>query len=286
MPCPVHAPTANADDSDDRVTPDIARAPEIERLLQRFLNRWRDRVRGLASSLTQALRMGAIDLTSLESISADVSYRFGEWTNDIEILFREHSTDAARAGREVAIRRYGLDVSFDIYNERILDILDHWPVTASKHVADTIEDDVVHYLKGAQKEGLSIPKIADQFQEEYVDGKLKGWKAEQIARDATISPSRAGSHSSYNDAESVGATKWYTAHDSRVRRTHRNADGQVVAVSTPFIVGDGYRAAFPGDPSLPVRLFTQCRCVEIPVFSEQLTKSQWATVQSGGRVWV
>lgn len=287
MSCPVHAPaTANADDSDDhRITPDVTRAPEVERVIREFFRRWKSAINPLANSLVKALLMGAIDLRSTSGIRADVRTQFGEFTNDLEIIFRTQSTDAAKAGRAVAKRRHNLDISFDIYEKRILDVLDRWPVTASQHVSDTIRDDVVHYLKGAQEEGLSIDEIANQFQEEFVKGRLKGWKAEQLARDSTVAPANGGHHTAYSDASNVLAEKWLAADDSRTRRTHNEADNQVVAVSQPFLVG-GFPAAYPGDPSLPVWEFTNCRCSLGAVFEFQLTDSQVAEIKAGGRVWV
>lgn len=47
--------------------------------------------------------------------------------------------------------------------------------------------------------------------------------------------------------------------DHRTRTTHRAADGQRVALASPFIVG-GAELMFPGDPSGPPQETIQCRC--------------------------
>lgn len=52
--------------------------------------------------------------------------------------------------------------------------------------------------------------------------------------------------------------------DHRTRATHREADGQRVALGAPFRVG-GFELAFPGDPSGPPQETIQCRCVQLLV---------------------
>lgn len=59
---------------------------------------------------------------------------------------------------------------------------------------------------------------------------------------------------------------WKSERDSRVRQTHRAADGQVRRLEEPFIVG-GYRMMFPQDASLgaPAKEIVHCRCIMTPV---------------------
>ena len=60
-----------------------------------------------------------------------------------------------------------------------------------------------------------------------------------------------------------GATTktWKTERDNRVRETHKEAEGQTVAIWKPFIVG-GWELMFPGDDSLgaPDEELSNCRC--------------------------
>jgi hypothetical protein len=60
------------------------------------------------------------------------------------------------------------------------------------------------------------------------------------------------------------ARRWQAAEDERTRETHREADGQTVALSEPFTVG---RASldFPGDPSGPPGEIINCRCTTITI---------------------
>lgn len=53
--------------------------------------------------------------------------------------------------------------------------------------------------------------------------------------------------------------RWDTERDRRVRSSHRQADGQLVALSSPFQVG-GFYLLFPGDPIGPPEEVINCRC--------------------------
>lgn len=59
---------------------------------------------------------------------------------------------------------------------------------------------------------------------------------------------------------------WVARHDSRVRESHADADGQVVPVNQPFLVG-GYTMMHPGDRSAPPGETINCRCITVGVDS-------------------
>jgi len=53
--------------------------------------------------------------------------------------------------------------------------------------------------------------------------------------------------------------RWDTEHDSKVRASHREVDGQVRDLAMPFYV-DGFPMQFPGDPIAPPESVINCRC--------------------------
>lgn len=63
--------------------------------------------------------------------------------------------------------------------------------------------------------------------------------------------------------------RWQAANDERTRESHRDADGQEVALNEPFRVG---RASldFPGDPSGPPDEVINCRCTSITVINTDM----------------
>lgn len=258
---------------------------EEERAYREFLRQWDDVASNIQDDVVSEVRHANIDLDDTSTLRAQVSRIVGNFTNDIEILFREQAENAAEAGRQVAARRHQLDIAFDIIPENTLEELNDWAIDLSRHVTDNIADDVASYIRSAHDEGLSIPDVANDLNDEFFDGRLRDWRAEQLARDNTIAPSNRGSHSAHLEADSVVGEEWLATSDDRTRDTHDEADGQVVAVDNTFIVG-GFEAEHPGDPSLPVGEFTQCRCTVVPVFADDLTEDQLTEIMDGERIWV
>lgn len=61
-------------------------------------------------------------------------------------------------------------------------------------------------------------------------------------------------------AQRPGAVKeWVSSHDTKVRPSHRDADGQQVPVGGTFMVG-GFPMRYPGDPLGPPDEVVGCRC--------------------------
>jgi len=269
-----------------RVFSKVDFSPEEERAFQFFLDEYRDRLAPVENDI-EAWLNGATDgdLSSLQSIRAELDSRLGGYTNDFAVVFREGGEQAAQAGRAIAARQHTLDVSFDIVPERTLEVIDEWAETAAGSTLETITEDATRWLRGAHEEGLSIPDISERLNDELFEGRLEDYVAERAARTGTISTSNAGNHSALQDASSVVGEEWLTAVDGRERDDHNEADGQVVAVDTPFEVG-GVFMDHPGDPTGPVGQIANCRCSIAPVFADDLTEEQLAAIEAGERIYL
>jgi len=93
-------------------------------------------------------------------------------------------------------------------------------------------------------------------------------KAVKIARTELGRVNAAGSQLRMEQAkEQVPSMKkqWVTGNNPR--DTHKAADGQVVEVDEPFMVG-GYEADYPRDPGLPAEEVVNCNCIHVPFFEE------------------
>jgi hypothetical protein len=84
-------------------------------------------------------------------------------------------------------------------------------------------------------------------------------KADMFARTATNTAVNAGFESTFKSA-GLAARSWITQRDDRVRESHAAVDRDVVPAGENFMVG-GFEARFPGDPSLPIGLRINCRCI-------------------------
>ena len=256
--------------------------PEVERALRGFFDDYTDALDPIQSDLVDALEDGAIDPTTMRSLDVEVRSVFGEYTNDIEVVYTNGTENGAHAGREAAVRRYPIDVSFDVVPQNVLDEFATWSSQMTGQVMETMTSDVTNLVRGAHKEGLTIDEIAGQVNDVF-DNDLKDWQARRTARTATISSSNAGQHSAYQDANSVIGTEWVATGDSRTRAAHAAADGQVVGTDGTFVVG-GENLRYPGDPSGSASNIIHCRCTTRPVFADAFTPSEIATLRSGGRI--
>jgi hypothetical protein len=97
------------------------------------------------------------------------------------------------------------------------------------------------------------------------------YRAETIGRKETITSLHTAQDQAMQQAAAVGNIDqrdvsyiWHTAHDDRVRETHRPMDRQVRQMGTPFTTGAGVHLMYPGDPSGPAAEVINCRCWREP----------------------
>ena len=112
-------------------------------------------------------------------------------------------------------------------------------------------------------QGKSIPGIAKDLQTRMPE--MNKSSAIRTARTAVTNAQNAGRQDSYVAAEKMGIEmerEWVSALDARTRPEHAEADGQVVGVDKPFIVG-GEKLMFPGDRSGSGWNIYNCRCTQI-----------------------
>ena len=98
---------------------------------------------------------------------------------------------------------------------------------------------------------------------ERLDAEESQWKmrANLIARTESTGVANYGALQAMA-YEGVAEKQWMATNDVRTRTSHREADGETVALDGMFSVG-GANLAFPGDPTAPVRETANCRCTMI-----------------------
>lgn len=127
------------------------------------------------------------------------------------------------------------------------------------HVTTTTYEAIQRAMMDGVTAGESIDDIAARIRQVFAQADEV--RAVTIARTEVIS--------AYNGAATFGVTQlsadvvagqeWIATRDGRTRESHASADGQVVAVGQPFVVG-GHEGAYPGDPVLPADETVNCRC--------------------------
>lgn len=123
----------------------------------------------------------------------------------------------------------------------------------------------------AEREGRTLTQAEiDPMVRAYRARALR-YRAEAISRKETITALHQAQEMAMQQAIAKGAVDrtavtfiWRTAHDKRVRDSHRTMDGQVRREGVPFVTGAGAHLLFPGDPSGPASETVNCRCFREP----------------------
>ena len=114
----------------------------------------------------------------------------------------------------------------------------------------------------AIEQGLGADETAAWIEREIP----KQWKikskfnALRIARTEIIAASNEGAFKGASDTGLELNKIWLTAMDGRERQSHAAANGQSVAMSDMFTLGDGVRISKPGAKGAPPEDVINCRC--------------------------
>ena len=161
------------------------------------------------------------------------------------------------------------EVDFDVWDDVIDMTLPHiieWLETYSFKFAKQVSETTIRMLRDELEEAFKNHEDIDSIMKRVAkifDLSEKGWRAERIARTETIRAANKGSLEGYRQA-GVRKKEWVTAIDERTRDWHAEADGQIVDIDKPFIVG-GEALMFPGDPNGSPGNTINCRCTVAPV---------------------
>lgn len=175
--------------------------------------------------------------------------------------------DAEAAALLAEARRYGvaLDVSWTIVSPMAAAAVANLG-TRIAYVTEAERARIMAVLEAAFLDGASVRDAAAALR--AAEG-LSRARAALIARTelnavsnlASLAVVRSGNYAAVRAGESAlfASKLWIAANDSRTRATHRAANGQVVRVGEPFLVG-GARLDSPHDPFGPAAEVVNCRC--------------------------
>lgn len=91
------------------------------------------------------------------------------------------------------------------------------------------------------------------------EGPFSMQRAQRISRTMSTAAANGGKLEGWKQSEVAKGKKWRSAAGSRTRRTHRKANGQIVALDKPFKVGSS-KLMYPGDPAGEAKEIVNCRC--------------------------
>ena len=166
------------------------------------------------------------------------------------------------------------DVGFDLWDEQTVkrlikdepDLMPYYPAKRALNRGIDLaygKRQISACVASSILQGKSIKGMADDLQTRIP--KMNRDSAIRTARTAVTNAQNAGRQDSYVAAEKMGIEmerEWVSALDARTRPEHAEADGQVVGVDEPFIVG-GEKLMFPGDSNGSGWNIYNCRCTQI-----------------------
>lgn len=138
-------------------------------------------------------------------------------------------------------------------------VLDERLARLARLISQTTFDDVARVLRRGVIQGQTLAQMTTELEALFDEARAN--RAPTIARTETLGAlnQAAAVYADNLPADVVAGREWLAAHDSRVRPTHREADGQIRAMGMPFDVG-GFPMTFPHDPAAPPGETINCRC--------------------------
>lgn len=219
-----------------------------------------------------------------KSLSEDNVYELLEALDEWHIAYKVHPVykKIIEELGQKALNEFGPGLSFNLLDPAVVQFLDEQAgiyITLVKDINETTLKELRETLIEGVRAGEGINKLADRIEAVFEDA--KGYRAERIARTEVMRASNLAHYSAFSQA-GIEEHEWVATRDDRVRDSHFEADGQIVKVGEPFILGSGARALYPGDPSLPRKESINCRCTVAVVIkgesfldTEEKRKAYW-----------
>lgn len=148
----------------------------------------------------------------------------------------------------------------------------------AEQLSQTTFDEIATVLRQGVIGGQTVAQMTSELEQVFTDAEQN--RAATIARTESIGAlnEAAATYADNLPADVVAGREWLSAHDSRVRETHRVADGQVQPMGQPYLVG-GVPMLFPHDPAAPPDEVINCRCTQAFLTpAEYAQRTQPATV--------
>jgi SPP1 gp7 family putative phage head morphogenesis protein len=106
----------------------------------------------------------------------------------------------------------------------------------------------------------TIAQMTATLEKRMLDtGAFSPARAERIARTETATAQTFGIHQGMKLA-GVEQKEWIAILDNRVRPLHADMNGVIVGIDEFFVLDDGTKMRFPGDPTAPAKHRVNCRC--------------------------
>lgn len=222
------------------------------------LRRWLGRARDVVMEPWNRFRMQP-DPTAIYSTQ-------GQWNDEVETILTTIGRISMNAWSEAtdvpAVSRHSFVMAQLAETQNFL-----------VRIPDEVYNLIFAEITGGVNSGESKEQIAQRVDRVLTYTESERWpnRARVIAQTETTRAYGAGTLAAGLEQSRVTGRllrkRWDTEHDSRVRSSHREVDGQVRDLGMPFYV-DGFPLQFPGDPIGPPETVINCRC-DLVIMNEE-----------------
>lgn len=194
----------------------------------------------------------------------DISIENKELKQKTGTYYKQSTKTAGTEAVRQAAQMTGKKVSFNVQDPRVTNMLKDLE-NRSELINDATFEDIKGLLRNAYNNKLNLSELASGINDLY--GEYGRGRAEMIARTEMLSVLNGASTEGYAQA-GIEKHQWLASIDEATREEHAAADGTIVNIDEPFIVG-GESLYYPGDPAGSAWNICNCRCTTIPVFEEE-----------------
>lgn len=225
---------------------------EVVRVLGEFLNRVIDAV------------LAAFKRFGMTPDPAGVYEVAPWWNGQVDRLVADDLEEISEEGWQEVINQLGLDVPFVSTDSFI-----QAQFALTRNLLVRIPDEVYNLIFAELNDGVNAgedpEQLAARIENVLSMTNSERWpeRARTIAVTEANRANNAGAYAAGLQSESIEGIglqkRWLATNDTRTRPDHRHADGQLVPLRQPFMVG-GWPLQFPGDPTGPPEQVIWCRC--------------------------
>lgn len=192
---------------------------------------------------------------------AGVVFDLAKWAAQIDARFGPLIRAALREGYEAGALRVDLQAEGAPDTEMTRQTVAE-SVARTRGVNETTAARLARTLTEGITGGDSLAQLEARVRSVFTSA--RGYRARLIAQAAASPAFEAGQVAAFEEA-GIETHAWLSQRDKRVRGAHDDADGQSVALGSPFTVG-GQEMRFPGDGSLGASAGNRigCRCTTRP----------------------
>lgn len=237
-----------------------------ELLLDRLVAKYERRIRReIARAMNSAASKYATGNTmAADAILAEHKEKLGKILNSLWLesgdVFSEHLVGALKSSGRMELKQDEIPPT-DIANAVMIQWIRSIGVEKLIQITTTTQNDIRNAIAQGVADGLGEKPIAKLIR--GIAPSLSASRSQTIARTETHN---AANESAQATAEATGLDmrrQWVASNDERTRTTHSAANGQIVGMHEPFIVG-GVELRFPGDATANSPKETiNCRCAVI-----------------------